>query len=207
VLCVPASLFALKCQTFALLLLADGVCLWALLSVASPAVAADAASVTLEREVHALVNAHRQAIGLRPLAYNEEITRQARRHSQALARGRGDLDHRGAEEHRVALSRSLDFTGFAENMATNNCGVSDRNGSGAGMTAKPWTSTQHGRDLYPDGCRSRPLDHRLLLLHAHFSHDVGHQAPSHQEHWSTRSSLLCRRATPILPRGAGALKG
>jgi len=120
VLHVPASLFLLKGQALALLLLVGGVWLWTLVHLASPAVAADAALVTLEREVHALVNEHRQAMGLRPLAYNEEIARQARRHSQAMASGRGDVDHHGVEERRDALLRSIGFTAFAENVAANN---------------------------------------------------------------------------------------
>ena len=120
VLRVPAFLFVLKDQTLVLLLLAGGVWLWVLIHLASPAVAADAALVTLEREVHDLVNNHRQAMGLRPLAYNEEIARQARRHSQAMASGRGDVDHHGVEERRAALLRSIGFSAFAENVAANN---------------------------------------------------------------------------------------
>jgi uncharacterized protein YkwD len=120
VLRVPASLFVLKGQPLALLLLAGGVWLWVLVHLASPAVAADAAVVTLERQVHALVNEHRQAMGLRPLAYNAEIARQARRHSQAMARGGGNVDHQGVEERRAALLQSIGFTAFAENVAANN---------------------------------------------------------------------------------------
>ena len=119
ILRVPASLFLLIGQLRALLFLAGGVWLWTLVYVASPAVAADAAAATLEREVHDLVKTHRQAMGLRPLAHNEEIATQARRHSQAMARGRGDVDHHGMEERRAALVRSLRFTAFAENVAAN----------------------------------------------------------------------------------------
>ena len=81
VLRVPASPFALNGQTLALLLFEGIVWLWALVSVPSPVIAAEAESVTVEREVHALVNEHRQAMGLRSFAYDAEIARQARRHS------------------------------------------------------------------------------------------------------------------------------
>jgi uncharacterized protein YkwD len=116
----PAFLFALKDQTLTLLLLASGVWLWGLIHLVSPAVAADDALGTLEREVHTRVNKHRQTMCLRPLAYNDEIARQARRHSQAMASGRGDVDHHGVEERRATLLRSIGFSAFAENVAVNN---------------------------------------------------------------------------------------
>ena len=114
---VPASLCALKGQTVALPRRAGRVWLWALVSVAAPVVAAEVASVTVEREVHALVNEHRRALGLQPLASNEESARQARCHSQAMARGRGGVDHHGAEERREALLQRIGFTACAENVA------------------------------------------------------------------------------------------
>ena len=115
-----AFLFALKDQTLALLLLASGVWLWGLIHLASPAVAANDALSTLEREVHTRVNKHRQTMGLRLLAYNDEIAQQARRHSQAMASGRGGVDHHGVEERRTALLRSIRFSAFAENVEANN---------------------------------------------------------------------------------------
>jgi len=120
VLRVPASLFLLRDQLRALLYLAGGVGIWTLVHVALPAVAADTAVATLEREVHDLVNTHRQTMGLRPLAPNDDIVTQARHHSQAMARGGGDVAHHGMEERRAALLRSLRFTVFAENVAANN---------------------------------------------------------------------------------------
>lgn len=115
----PAFLCPLKDHTLALVLLAGGVWLWVLVHLVSPAVAADAALGTLEREVHDLVNEHRHAMGRRPLVYNAETVSQARRHSQAMASGQGEVHHHGVEERRAALLRSIEFTAFAENVAAN----------------------------------------------------------------------------------------
>ena len=114
------AILTLRGQRVSLLLLRLGFLCWGFITFTLPCFAGEASLVALEREVHALVNQHRQAIGLRLLTYNEEIVKHARRHSQDMASGRGGIDHRGAEERHTALSRSIDFTGFAENVATNN---------------------------------------------------------------------------------------
>lgn len=115
-----SSDFVRRCPRVFFLLLCVGLVCWGSLAFTSSCFAGEASLTALEREVHALVNEHRRAIGLRPLAYDGEIVRHARRHSQEMARGRGGVDHLGAEERRAALSRRIEFNGFAENVAMNN---------------------------------------------------------------------------------------
>jgi hypothetical protein len=102
-----------------MLLLRLGVLLWSLLGFALPCVAVDFALAALERQVHDLVNVHRQARGLSPLAYNEEIASIARRHSQDMATGRAGVGHQGVEERRNDLVHVIAFKEFAENVGGN----------------------------------------------------------------------------------------
>ncbi|HEV8715087.1 MAG TPA: CAP domain-containing protein [Candidatus Binatia bacterium] len=74
----------------------------------------------LERQVHELVNGHRTAIGLAPLAYSEEVAASARRHSQDMATGYVGLGHEGAEMRGKSLSKTMSFSQFAENVGANN---------------------------------------------------------------------------------------
>ena len=109
----------MSCETAAILLLRLGVLLWSLLGFALPCVAIDSELAPLERQVHDLVNVHRQARGLSPLAYNEEIASIARRHSQDMATGRAGVGHQGVEERRNDLVHVIAFKEFAENVAGN----------------------------------------------------------------------------------------
>lgn len=102
-----------------MLLLRLGVLLWSLLGFAPPCFAVDSALAPLERQVHDLVNVHRQTRGLRPLAYNEEIASIARRHSQDMATGRAGVGHQGVEERRNDLVHVIAFKEFAENVGGN----------------------------------------------------------------------------------------
>lgn len=119
-----SSDFVRKCQRVSCLLLRVGLVYWGSIAFTMPCFAGEISLPALEREVHALVNEHRRAIGLRPLAYNEHIVRHARRHSQEMARGRGGVNHHGADERREALARRIGFRGFAENVAMNNSAAS-----------------------------------------------------------------------------------
>lgn len=102
-----------------MLLLRLGFFLWSLLGFALPCFAVNSELAALERQVHDLVNAHRQAIGLSPLAYNEEIASVARRHSQDMATGRAGVGHQGVEERRNDLVHVISFKEFAENVGGN----------------------------------------------------------------------------------------
>ena len=76
--------------------------------------------IVLERQVYELVNSHRTAMGLAPLAYSEEVAASARQHSRDMARGYVGLGHEGAETRRQSLSRTMSFGRFAENVGANN---------------------------------------------------------------------------------------
>ncbi|NOT53407.1 MAG: CAP domain-containing protein [Deltaproteobacteria bacterium] len=139
--------FVPRCQPVFFLLLCVGLACWGSLAFTLPCLANETSLTALEREVHALVNEHRQDLGLRPLAYDGEIARHARRHSQEMAGGRGSVDHDGAEERRAALSRRMEFNGFAENVAMNNSATSRT----AEVTVRGWLkSAGHRRNMEGD---------------------------------------------------------
>jgi len=102
-----------------MLLLRLGILFWSLLGFSLPCFAVDSELAALERQVHNLVNVHRQARGLSPLAYNEEIASIARRHSQDMATGRAGVGHQGVEERRNDLVHVSVFKEFAENVGGN----------------------------------------------------------------------------------------
>jgi cysteine-rich secretory family protein len=108
-----------KFKIASMLLLRVGLLLWSLLTFSRPCLAIDPESGALERQVHDLVNDHRQAIGLSPLAYSEEIASIARQHSRDMASGRAGIGHQGAEERSNALLRVAAFKEFAENVGGN----------------------------------------------------------------------------------------
>src|SRR5262245_51314220 len=64
----------------------------------------------LERQVYELVNAHRTAMGLAPLAYSEGVAASARQHSRDMALGYVGVGHEGAEKRRDSLSRTISFS-------------------------------------------------------------------------------------------------
>lgn len=103
----------------AMLLLRLGLLLWPLLGFSLPCFAVESELAALERQVHDLVNDHRQAMGLSPLAYSEEIASIARRHSRDMASGRVGIGHQGAEERGNASLRVVSFKEFAENVGGN----------------------------------------------------------------------------------------
>lgn len=73
----------------------------------------------LERHMHGLVNAHRSTLGLVPFPYSEDVAKVARQHSQAMATGRSDFSHAGADKRQQVLARQIAFRRFAENIAMN----------------------------------------------------------------------------------------
>jgi uncharacterized protein YkwD len=73
----------------------------------------------LEQDIHSLVNAHRSTLGLGPFSYSEEVAGVARQHSQAMATGRSNFSHAGADKRQQVLARKIAFRRFAENIAMN----------------------------------------------------------------------------------------
>jgi len=78
----------------------------------TPALAAD-----LEHYVHRLVNEHRVSQGLKPLAFNPEISAVARGHSRDMATGRVGYGHEGFETRRQAVATTVPLRSFGENVA------------------------------------------------------------------------------------------
>ena len=76
-------------------------------------------TASLERTVSALVNRHRRSVGLRPLADDPTITRQARLHSAAMAAGKTPPGHAGFDDRVATLRRVMAARRTAENVAFN----------------------------------------------------------------------------------------
>ncbi|MDZ7371984.1 MAG: CAP domain-containing protein [candidate division KSB1 bacterium] len=71
------------------------------------------------RRTHELVNAHRSALRLPPLLWNETVAEQAVKHSRDMASGRVPLGHEGFEERFRAISTVLSVQAGGENAAYN----------------------------------------------------------------------------------------
>ena len=91
----------------------------------------------LEHYVHRLVNEHRIAQGLKPLAFNPEISAIARRHSRDMATGRVGYGHEGFETRHQAVATTIPLRSFGENVAWSQASGVD------GMLGK---GPQHGRE-------------------------------------------------------------
>ena len=77
-----------------------------------------ARAADLEHQVHRLVNEHRTAQGLSPLAFNPEISAIARHHSRDMATGRVGFGHGGIESRRQEIARFIARAGVGENVHT-----------------------------------------------------------------------------------------
>ena len=105
----------------------------------TPALAAD-----LEHHVHRLVNEHRTSQGLKPLAFNPDISAIARHHSRNMASGRVGFGHGGIESRRQEIVAFIAQAGVGENVAANN-GESSRAGD---MAVTDWLeSPGHRRNI------------------------------------------------------------
>ena len=77
-----------------------------------------ALAADLERYVHRLVNEHRVSQGLKPLAFNSEISAVARRHSRDMATGRVGFGHGGIESRQQEIAGFIARAGVGENVYT-----------------------------------------------------------------------------------------
>jgi uncharacterized protein YkwD len=73
----------------------------------------------MEQRVHELVNQYRQDQNLPPLTVDPRISDQARKHSEAMARGEMTFSHDGFDERIKAIGQSLSYRSAAENLAYN----------------------------------------------------------------------------------------
>lgn len=112
-------------------------------AVSLPATAASAAP-SLEQRVFALINQRRRAQGLSPLAWDEELSRAARMHSQNMAT-QGFFDHTGRDgsgpADRARSQGARAWQAFGENIAYN-LGYEDP----AAFAVERWMVSQKHRD-------------------------------------------------------------
>ena len=71
----------------------------------------------LEAEVHDLVNAHRETLGLLPFGWSEEAAVEARGHNENMVAGVVPLGHDGFDDRVAVLSDLLALAGAGENVA------------------------------------------------------------------------------------------
>jgi uncharacterized protein YkwD len=71
----------------------------------------------LEARVFARVNAHRDAMGLPPLAADRGLAEIARRHSRAMASGKVDFGHEGFQSRGRQAYALIPYRGFGENIS------------------------------------------------------------------------------------------
>jgi uncharacterized protein YkwD len=76
-------------------------------------------NATIEQRIFELVNRHRVARGLEPLALDRRIGEEARRHSAAMARGATPLGHRGFSDRIDVLRAVLPIRRSGENVGLN----------------------------------------------------------------------------------------
>ena len=94
------------------------------LGLTASATVTSATAADLERYVHRLINAHRTAQGLKPLAFSPEISAIARRHSRDMATGRVGFGHGGIESRRQEVAGFIARARVGENVARNKGGSS-----------------------------------------------------------------------------------
>ncbi|MGC1395087.1 MAG: CAP domain-containing protein, partial [Coleofasciculaceae cyanobacterium] len=85
--------------------------------VFSPSKVADLTS--LEKSVYQKVNQYRKSKKLPPLKLSSAISQQARKHSQAMAKGNVPFSHDGFDDRIKAIAESLQYRSAAENVAFN----------------------------------------------------------------------------------------
>ena len=73
----------------------------------------------LELSVHDQVNQYRDSLGLASLDLNEDISKEARIHSQQMAQGNVPFSHDGFDQRIEAISSTLSYSSAAENVAYN----------------------------------------------------------------------------------------
>jgi len=77
------------------------------------------AFVSLEQSVHQQINQYRKSKKLPPLTLNAAITQEARKHSEAMAKGQAPFSHEGFDNRVKAIAQSLAYRRAGENLAYN----------------------------------------------------------------------------------------
>lgn len=74
--------------------------------------------INFEREIIELVNQHREAKGLNPLAVANVISEQSRLHSKNMASGKTNFSQNSFEKRTIAIRDEMGGLAFAENVAS-----------------------------------------------------------------------------------------
>jgi len=74
---------------------------------------------SLEKSVYQKVNQYRKSKKLPPLKLDSAINQQARKHSEAMAKGKVPFSHDGFDNRVKAIAKSLDYRSAGENVAFN----------------------------------------------------------------------------------------
>lgn len=89
------------------------------LSTPAPKAVSSSPNNTLEQAIHQQINQYRQSRNLPPLTLDQQISEQARLHSQAMANGQVPFSHNGFAQRVEAIRRYIPYRGAAENVAYN----------------------------------------------------------------------------------------
>ena len=73
----------------------------------------------LVQQVHQQINEYRKSLNLAPLKLNAQISKQAKNHSEKMARGVVKFSHKGFENRIEALADDISYRSAAENVAQN----------------------------------------------------------------------------------------
>jgi uncharacterized protein YkwD len=88
-------------------------------SIVFPPSKASASLTSLEKSVYQKINQYRKVKKLPPLKLDSAITQQARKHSEAMAKGKVPFSHDGFDNRVKAIAKSLNYRSAAENVAFN----------------------------------------------------------------------------------------
>jgi len=89
-----------------------------LFALAAPALAEDQLDLKgLERDVDDRINRYRESSGRAPFEWNDSIAEIARRHSEAMAKGRSSFGHDGLKKRSERIQKEFVIAGMAENVS------------------------------------------------------------------------------------------
>ena len=71
----------------------------------------------LERDVDRRINRYRESTNRSPFEWNDSITKIARRHSEAMAKGKASFGHDGLKKRSQKIQKEFVIAGMAENVS------------------------------------------------------------------------------------------
>jgi uncharacterized protein YkwD len=84
----------------------------------APALADDPVDLEgLERDVDRRINRYRESTNRSPFEWNDSIAKIARRHSEAMAKGKASFGHDGLKKRSEKIQKKFTIAGMAENVS------------------------------------------------------------------------------------------